>query len=201
MGILSHILFHFQKNPLLLRSLHLPPAVIGGNVEIINDDLIVLNGFVNESVLFIPSHSDYSTIINRTALLLSSFLVSINEYPYFRFDPDQPITGQIAASTFLHLDDRLRNDADYWYRGCADIRNRSTVIVLSRRSDMITPLLHSIAYEAMFHDYLHVGHNGCVSINPHSLLTFLAGGLPSSINVSEYSELWESIRDLRLECR
>ena len=66
-------------------------------------------------------------------------------------------------------------------------------------SDMVSPLLHSIAYEAMFHDYLHVSHDGRVSVNPHNLLTFLSGGLPSKIDVDEFSEMWKSIRDLRLE--
>ena len=71
--------------------------------------------------------------------------------------------------------------------------NRSTVLIISRMSDMISPLLHSI-------DYLHIGNDGRVSVNPHNLLTFLAGGLPSKICVDEYSEMWESIRNLRLEC-
>ena len=80
-----------------------------------------------------------------------------------------------------------------------NIQNRSTVLIISRMSDMISPLLHSIAYEAMFHDYLHISNDGHVSVNPHNLLTFLAGGLPSKISVDEYSEMWESIRNLRLE--
>ena len=150
---------------------------------------------------FMPNHPEYHSLINRTALLLCSFLASINEFPYFRFDADQLITGQVAAATFLHIEERIRCDADFWYRGCLHIRNRSTLLILSRKSDIITPLLHSIAYEAMFHDYLHVGHDGRVSINPHSLLAFLAGGLPSSVQMNEYSDLWETIRNLRLECR
>lgn len=147
-----------------------------------------------------PNHPEYQDVINRTSLLLCSFLASINEFPYFRFDADQIINGQIAASTFLHIEERIRYDADFWYRGCLQIRNRSTLLILSRKSDIITPLLHSIAYEAMFHDYLRVGHDGKVSMNPHNLLTFLAGGLPPSIRMNEYSDLWDSIRNLRLEC-
>lgn len=146
-----------------------------------------------------PTHTDFSKAMDRIALLLCSFLISINEYPYFRFDPDCSITGQIAASTFLYLDDQIRNDADFWFRGCIDIQNRSTVLILSRQSDLITPLLHSVAYEAMFHDYLHLSHDGKVSINPHSLLTFLSGGLPSSLDMRESNELWKIIRDMRIE--
>ena len=147
-----------------------------------------------------PNHPAYQEIIDRTSLNLCSLLASLNEFPYFRFDTDQSITGQIAARTYTYLEDRLRHDADFWYRGCINIRNRSTVLIISRLSDMITPLLHSIAYEAMMKDYLHVNHSGKISINSHSLLTFLAGGLPPSINVEEECELWESIRDLRIEC-
>jgi hypothetical protein len=145
------------------------------------------------------SDPDYNELINRTALNLCSFLSSINEYPFFRFDSDQPVTGQIAAKAFMHLEERVRNDADYWYRGVINAKNRSTVLIVSRQSDMITPLLHSIAYEAMFHDYLHIGHDGKVSMNPHNMLSFLAGGLPASVNVDEYSDLWKTVRDLRLE--
>ena len=36
----------FWKNTLLLRSLHLPPAVISGNVEIVNDNTVLLNTLV-----------------------------------------------------------------------------------------------------------------------------------------------------------
>ena len=147
-----------------------------------------------------PHHPAYQEIIDRTSLNLCSLLASLNEFPYFRFDTDQSITGQIAARTYTYLEARLRHDADFWYRGCLNIRNRSTVLIISRLSDMITPLLHSIAYEAMMKDYLHVNHTGKVSMNSHSLLSFLAGGLPSSINVEEQCELWESIRDLRIEC-
>lgn len=146
-----------------------------------------------------PAHPSYAELMNRTAANLSSLLVSLNEYPYFRFDVDQPITGQIAAKTYMYLENHIRNDADYWYRGLLDIRNRSTVLIVSRLSDVISPLLHSIAYEAMFQDYLHVSHDGKVSVNPHNLLTFLAGGLPASVCVDESSELWRAIRDQRLE--
>lgn len=148
-----------------------------------------------------PMHPDYKELIDRTSINLCSLLASLNEYPYFRFDSDQSITGQIAARTFTYLEERIRNDADFWYRGCMNIQNRSTVLILSRQSDMITPLLHSIAYEAMFQDYLHVGHDGHISINPHDLLTYLAGGLPSAVDINEYSDLWSSVRDLRLERR
>ena len=51
----------------------------------------------------------------------------------------------------------------------------------------------------MFHDYLQIESNGQVSIKPHSLLTFLEGGLPSSLHIHENSDLWESIRNLYLE--
>ena len=99
----------------------------------------------------------------------------------------------------MFLEKHVRNDADFWYRGVLDIQNRSTVLIVSRLSDLITPLLHSIAYEAMFQDYLHASRDGKVSVNPHNLLTVLAGGLPASINMDETNELWEAIRDLRLE--
>ena len=148
-----------------------------------------------------PMHPEYKDVIDRTSVNLCSLLASLNEYPYFRFDSDQSITGQIAARTFTYLEERIRNDADFWYRGCINIQNRSTVLILSRQSDMITPLLHSIAYEAMFQDYLHVGHDGHISINPHDLLTYLAGGPPTAVDVNEYSDLWNSVRDLRLERR
>lgn len=130
---------------------------------------------------------------------LCSFLVSINEYPYFRFDCDDPLTAQIAAKAFLNLEERVRYDADFWFRGCMDIHNRSTVLIVSRKSDMITPFLHSVAYEAMMHDYFHVGHDGKLSMIPHQALSFLSGGLPSSVDVNESSSLWNSIRDLRYE--
>ena len=155
---------------------------------------------MRDSLYFTPTNPEYKEIISRTSLNLCSFLSSLNEFPYFRFDSDHSLTGQIAARTYTFLEERIRNDADYWYRGCMNIQNRSTVLIISRMSDMISPLLHSIAYEAMFHDYLHIGNDGRVSVNPHNLLTFLAGGLPSKICVEEYSEMWESIRNLRLEC-
>lgn len=157
-------------------------------MEILNENMVLLNTLViflslshpqnKESLFFMPMHPDYSDLLNRTALNLCSLLVSLNEFPYFRFDVDQPMTGQIAAKTYMFLEKHVRNDADFWYRGVLDIQNRSTVLIVSRLSDLITPLLHSIAYEAMFQDYLHASRDGKVSVNPHNLLTFLAGGCP-----------------------
>ena len=46
-----------------------------------------------------PMHPEYKDVIDRTSVNLCSLLASLNEYPYFRFDSDQSITGQIAART------------------------------------------------------------------------------------------------------
>lgn len=80
-----------------------------------------------------------------------------------------------------------------------NIHNQSTVLILSRNSDIIIPFLDSVAYDAMIHNYFHVEHDRMISMIPHQTLSLLSRGLPSSVDVNESSSLWKSIQDLSIE--
>ena len=85
-------------------------------------------------------------------------IISLNEYPYIRFDPHFKVTGRIAGLFYHELNEHIRKDADFWYiqrdfihsfryHGARKIEYRSTFLFVDRYSNLMDMLVHVNTYE------------------------------------------------------
>lgn len=91
---------------------------------------------------------------------LVSICATLNEYPYIRYRQTSGICSSVATLFKMKMDEFVASNPTWWYHGSgkADIsiqeRERSTLLLLDRASDCLTPLMHDFTYQAMVHDLL-----------------------------------------------
>jgi hypothetical protein len=91
---------------------------------------------------------------------LVTVCATLNEYPYIRYRQSSGICSSLASLFHLKMDEFVGANPNWWYHGSgksenkASERDRSTLLLLDRASDCLTPLMHDFAYQAMVHDLL-----------------------------------------------
>ena len=106
------------------------------------------------SRLFIPNPntSVHHTICEKLVTLCAS----LNEYPHIRYRATSPLASTLARIFNEKFNAFVASNTSWWYHGDANHteRGRSTLLLLSRQEDCLTPLLHEFTYQAMVHDLL-----------------------------------------------
>lgn len=98
----------------------------------------------------------------KAAEKLVTLCATLNEYPYIRYNQNSPICGSLAALFKRKMDRFVGSNPGWWYHGSGNSpsysveRERSTVLLLDRSSDCLTPLMHDFTYQAMVNDLLDV---------------------------------------------
>mmetsp|Transcript_31839 Transcript_31839/g.36230 ORF Transcript_31839/g.36230 Transcript_31839/m.36230 type:complete len:713 (-) Transcript_31839:184-2322(-) len=105
-------------------------------------------------------------IEGRMAEKLISICSTLNEYPHIRYANSSPAATVLAKSLDLKLNQFLQNP-DFWFHGDAqhNDRERATLIILDRKDDCLTPLMHDFHYQSMVNDVLHVKEDMITLVN------------------------------------
>ena len=107
--------------------------------------------------LFAPIYLRNSRKIEQTlAEKLVTVCVTLNEYPHIRYANDSPACNALAKVFHKKMDDYLRNNPEWWYHGDSSHtdRARGTLLLLDRKNDCLSPLMHDFTYQAMVNDLL-----------------------------------------------
>eukprot|EP01132_Coremiostelium_polycephalum_P000849 gene849-1058_t len=101
---------------------------------------------------------NWNNNIQRIIDGLFASLVSLKKKPTIRFTQKSKATAYLADM----IQQRMANERDLF-----DFkRSESLLLILDRRDDPITPLLHQWTYQAMIHDLLGITNNRVVLPNP-----------------------------------
>ncbi|VEU33572.1 unnamed protein product [Pseudo-nitzschia multistriata] len=98
----------------------------------------------------------------KSAQKLVTLCATLNEYPYIRYKQNSNICSGIASIFKMKMDEFVGNNPGWWYHGSGNCpsrnseRDRSTLLLLDRSNDCLTPLMHDFNYQAMVNDLLHV---------------------------------------------
>jgi len=96
------------------------------------------------------------------AAKLVTLCASLNEYPYIRYKQSSGPSTSLATTFKKKMDKYVSKNPDWWYHGSGKSGKqsteleRSTILLLDRASDCLTPLMHDFTYEAMVRDLLEV---------------------------------------------
>mmetsp|Transcript_12879 Transcript_12879/g.19956 ORF Transcript_12879/g.19956 Transcript_12879/m.19956 type:complete len:707 (+) Transcript_12879:274-2394(+) len=96
----------------------------------------------------------------RMADKLISVCSTLNEYPHIRFANESPSATTLARQLDIKLNQFLKNP-EFWFHGDANNpdRERATLLILDRKDDCLTPLMHDFFYQAMVNDVLNVNND------------------------------------------
>lgn len=95
-------------------------------------------------------------IVNKLVTLCAT----MNEYPYIRYKQNSNVCGTLASAFKLKMDEYVASNPSWWYNGSGNCpgtnveRDRSTLLLLDRSSDCLTPLMHDFNYQPMVNDLL-----------------------------------------------
>lgn len=111
--------------------------------------------------LFPPSPSNtnntnVNTILHEMADKLVTVCASLNEYPHIRYKASSQVATKLAHSFNDKFNAFVGSNKSWWYHGDTGHmdRGRSTLMLLSRQDDCLSPLLHEFTYQAMVNDLL-----------------------------------------------
>ena len=106
--------------------------------------------------------SGMSPVEMKLAEKLVTLCATLNEYPYIRYKQSSGICSSLASIFKLKMDEFVSANPTWWYHGSGGSpqknaeRERSTLLLLDRSADCLTPLMHDFTYQAMVHDLLKV---------------------------------------------
>jgi len=98
----------------------------------------------------------------KAAEKLVTLCATLNEYPYIRYSQSSRTCNSLASIFKMKMDQFVGSNPSWWYHGSGNCpfhngeRDRSTVLLLDRSSDCLTPLMHDFTYQAMVNDLLKV---------------------------------------------
>jgi syntaxin-binding protein 1 len=93
---------------------------------------------------------------------LVTVCATLNEYPYIRYKQTSGICSSLASIFKMKMDEFVGANPEWWYHGSGKSetksaeRDRSTILLLDRSSDCLTPLMHDFTYQPMVRDLLTV---------------------------------------------
>jgi syntaxin-binding protein 1 len=90
---------------------------------------------------------------------LVTVCATLNEYPYIRYKQTSGICSSVASIFKMKMDEFVGSNPEWWYHGSGKSttmteRDRSTILLLDRSSDCLTPLMHDFTYQPMVKDLL-----------------------------------------------
>jgi syntaxin-binding protein 1 len=140
-----------QCRPLLKRLKALNEA----NVDFLAKELRAYHFDMRRAFKDVYVRSGRSKIESRMAEKLISICSTLNEYPHIRYAKESPAAQALAKTLDVKLNTFLKNP-DFWFHGDSghQDRERATLLILDRKDDCLTPLMHDFTYQAMVNDLL-----------------------------------------------
>jgi len=90
---------------------------------------------------------------------LVTVCAALNEYPHIRYRQSSGICQSLASIFHLKMDDFVSQNPKWWYHGGPQRQQngrgeRSTLLLLDRADDCLSPLMHDFTYQSMVQDLL-----------------------------------------------
>ena len=87
-------------------------------------------------------------------------LATLNEHPLIRYHDPEGDKSSLSAKLALHLTREMQNlkefDKDFPRPSPYDYNGPSTIIIVDRAIDLISPLIHSLSYQCLVEDLFEV---------------------------------------------
>eukprot|EP00579_Thalassiosira_antarctica_P011699 CAMPEP_0201909772 /NCGR_PEP_ID=MMETSP0903-20130614/1389_1 /ASSEMBLY_ACC=CAM_ASM_000552 /TAXON_ID=420261 /ORGANISM="Thalassiosira antarctica, Strain CCMP982" /LENGTH=611 /DNA_ID=CAMNT_0048444319 /DNA_START=166 /DNA_END=1998 /DNA_ORIENTATION=- len=108
------------------------------------------------SDLYLSNSSTPSPLQDRMISKLVTVCATLNEYPHVRFPAKNPLCERLANLFQQKMNEFVGANAEWWYNGDGVHPNseRATILILDRKDDCLSPLIHEFTYEAMVNDLL-----------------------------------------------
>lgn len=135
------------------------------------------------------SDHDHPALLARK---LTTLCISLNEYPYIRYQNSSPYTRETARLLNENLTKYQRSNPKFWTHGDEkgkSERERGQLLILDRSFDPVTPLMHEYSYQAMCYDLLPV-KDGLISYESETD----KGKVPKQALLNENDEIWAELR-------
>jgi len=136
------------------------------NIDFLAKELRAFHFDMRKSFQDVYIRKGRNKIESRMAEKLISVCSTLNEYPYIRYANSSPTATVLAKNLDLKLHQFLENP-DFWFHGDAkhSDRERATLLILDRKDDCLTPLMHDFHYQAMVTDVLNVKDDMITLVN------------------------------------
>jgi len=137
---------------------------------------------------FSPESTSSTKEQKRIADKLVSVCATLKEYPTIRYSANTPLAPSLASIVQDKLDDLRKHSPEF--NTAAKSSSGSTLLILDRTYDVMTPILHEFTYQAMIYDLLPVE-------NDHykfSSATNEGKSREKDVILSESDPLWPTLR-------
>ena len=110
-----------------------------------------------------------SKIESKMAEKLISVCSTLNELPHVRYANDSPTALALAKTFTVKMENFARNNTNFWYHGDNNNngRERATLLILDRKDDCLSPLMHDFTYQAMVNDLLSIDDEKITLVSEH----------------------------------
>jgi len=108
------------------------------------------------SDLYLSSPLQDSSIQERIISKLVTVCATLNEYPHVRYPAKNAMCKKLCHLFQTKMNEFVGKNSEWWYNGDGLHPNteRSTLLLLDRKDDCLSPLIHEFTYEAMVNDLL-----------------------------------------------
>jgi len=122
---------------------------------------------------------------------LVTVCASLNEYPHIRYKARSRVGSNLAALFNDKFTSFIGKNGNWWYHGDSTHteKGRSTLLVLSRTDDCLSPLIHEFTYQAMVHDLLPLNDDK-ITVQTQGA----EGKTEKDALLNESDELWVELR-------
>jgi syntaxin-binding protein 1 len=107
------------------------------------------------SELYLSNNAN-STLQDDMMSKLVTVCATLNEYPHVRYPANNSLCKQLAFLFQQKMNEFVGSNREWWYNGDGLHPNseRATLLLLDRKDDCLSPLVHEFTYEAMVNDLL-----------------------------------------------
>jgi hypothetical protein len=89
--------------------------------------------------------------LEKIANKLVCVCATLEEYPYIRYQRDQPRMEQLANCFQTKMNDFVAKNSHFVYA-----QNRGTILFIDRSFDLVSPMMHESTFQAMVYDLLEI---------------------------------------------
>lgn len=119
-----------------------------------------------ERAYHLDMRSSFAPIYLRTERKIETYIAeklvtvcaTLNEYPHIRYPKESASCNVLAKMFHRKMDEFLRINDSWWYHGDSrhTDRSRGTLLLLDRKDDCLSPLMHDFTYQSMVNDLLNM---------------------------------------------
>jgi len=104
--------------------------------------------------VYSPESKDKNKVLKKISSRIVSVFASFGEYPNIRYQSNTAQSNSLATFVQEGLDKLMRSNPEYSNQAQANGKNKTTLLILDRSSDVVAPLLHEFTYQAMIYDLI-----------------------------------------------